>query len=414
MRLNGSVESLKPTAPVTYSPWFGRSVVQHPRDLYQRLCVQAPAHRVMMWNGQQAWLVTQYAEAKAASTDPRLSRNWHQLMDLEPWGAAGPRWSMVNSYILHHDSPEHARLRRLITTEFMARCVQKIQPEIIRIADGLLDAIAASAATGARVDLMKLYAMPLPLRVISTLLGVPPSETENLRMQLEPLLTSTDAPMLGAIEYALGDLLDGLIAQKRARPEDDLLSAIVHMSDEEGRLSNDELVSTALLLILAGYDTSVHVIANGVLALLLNPSQLMTLRADPSLLDGLVEEVLRFESPLNVATTRFTTETVRIGKAKIPAGQLVFVSLPRCPNDDAGQCEFETRVSPTLPGLSDRPSPSIHRCLGAGLARLEGRVAIGLLLRRFGQITLSDNAVLRYGNRFAMPRPTTLLVRVGA
>src|SRR5262249_5984409 len=158
------------------------------------------------------------------------------------------------------DPPEHARLRKLVTTAFAAHSVQKIQPEIIRIADELLDGVAAAAAANGAVDLMRLYAMPLPLRVISNLLGVPSGEAENFRMHIEPLLTSTGALILGAVEYAVADLLDGLIAQKRAHPEDDLFSALVHMSDGEERLSHDDLVSTALLLILAGYETSVHLI----------------------------------------------------------------------------------------------------------------------------------------------------------
>ncbi|GKU34697.1 cytochrome P450 [Mycobacterium montefiorense] len=372
--------------PEENSPHPSRSYIRHPRDLYRWLCAEAPVQRVVMWDGRPAWLVTRYVEAKAVLNDPRLRRNGYQLMDLLPSSSYGPRWSLVNSHMQQQDPPEHARLRKLITTALTPHSVQKIQRDIIRIADELLDGVAVAAAAGGTVDLVQLYAMPLALRVISKLLGVPAGEAEDFRIRIEPLLTSTGAPILGAIEYIVADLLDGLIAQKRVRPEGDLFSALVHMSDGEEQLSHDELVSAGLLLVLAGYDTSVHLICNGIRALLRNTSQLMAVRTDPSLLCGAVQEFLRFENPLNVATARFTTETVYIGDVEIPPGQLVLVGLLRS-NDG---------------------------CLGAWLARLEGEIAIGRLLDRFGRITLVDNALLRYGERAVMPGLTTLPVRVGA
>lgn len=412
MSLNDSAGCTEVPVPEESSPRPNSSFIRDPRDLYDHLRVQAPTHRVTIWDGRHAWLVTESAEVRAALSDPRLSTNRHQLMDLLPWASHGPRWSMVNSYMLQQDSPEHQRLRRLVTAAFAADSVQKIQVDIMRIADELLDDVAVTALAGDTVDLMQSYAMLLPLQVISRLLGVPSGETENLRMHIEPLLVSTDAAILAAIEYALADdLLDGLIAQKRAQPEDDLLSALVHMTSGGECLSHDELVSTALLLILAGYDTSVHLINHGVFTLLRKPSQLIKLRADPSLLRGAVEEFLRFESPLNVTATRLTTEAARIGAVEIPAGELVFVSLLRAV-DDFGQGGFGVGARPTRSRLPDRSG--VHHCLGSRVARLEGEIAIGRLLGRFERITFADGIVERLTNNVATPRLTTLPVRVGA
>ncbi|OBK65564.1 hypothetical protein A5652_00230 [Mycobacterium sp. 1165178.9] len=393
------------------SPRLDPSFIRHPRDLYHQLRAQVPARRVTMWDGQHAWPVTRPAEAKEALSDPRLSMNWHQLRDLLPWSSFGPRWSMVNSYMLQQASPEHARLRELVPAALAVRSVKKIQPDIESIADELLDHIAVAAAAGDIVDLMRSYAIPLPLRVISRLLGVPSGEFEHLRMHIEPLLVSTDAIILAAIEYALSDdPLDELIAQKRAQPQDDLLSELVHATDGGERLSHDELVSAALMLILAGYDTSVHLIHHGVLTLLGNPSQLLKVRADPSLLCLAVEEFLRFENPLNVATTRLTIETACIGGVEIPRGQLVFVSLP-CGIGVARWCEIGVGARPKRSG----PVRSVvHKCIGVRVARLEGEIAIGRLLERFQRITLADRCVVRSANNVAMPGLITLPVHVSA
>jgi cytochrome P450 len=251
--------------------------------------------------------------------------------------------------------------------------------------------------------------MLLPLRVIGSLLGVPSGEAENFRMHIEPLLTRTGAVELAATEYALADLLDGLIAQKRAQPAEDLLSALVQM-----RLSHDELVSTALLLILAGYDTAVHLINNGVLTLLRNPSQLAKLRADSSLLPAAVEEYLRFESPLNVATARFTTETVRIGEVEIPAGQLVLVRTLWTNHDTCLQANPDHSDPHPTPQTHVGFGSGIHHCLAARLVGLEGEIAIRHLLCRFRRITLADNNLLQYRSNAVTPRLTALPVRLGA
>jgi cytochrome P450 len=394
------------------SPRLGRAFIQDPHVLYRRLNVQAPAHRVVIWGESEAWLVTRYAEARALLADPRLSKNWQGLTEFFPPENHAPHTSLLNSHMLQQDPPDHTRMRKLLMKAFTAKSVRKMRRDIIGIADELLDGLAVAAQGGAVVDLMQSYAVALPLGVIGRLLGVPSDDRDRFRMHVEPLLTSTDTAELTEAENALIGLLKALIADKRRQPAEDLLSALVHSSGVDDGLTFDELLSTAYLLILAGYETTVNLIGNGVFALLHNPSQLAALRADPSLMPTAVEEFLRFESPLNTATMRFTTEAVRVGDVEIPAGQLVLVALLGA-NRDGRQFDDPDRLD-----LTRTPNPhlafghGIHHCLGAPLARLEGEIAIGRLLSRFDRITLEDDVILQYRNSTLMRGLTALPVRL--
>lgn len=398
-------------APLSNPPRLGRAFIQDPHALYRRLRLDAPVHRVRLWGGTQAWLVTRYTEARALLAEPLLSKNWHELVKLFPSDTHGAHNSVLNSHMLQRDPPDHTRLRKLVAKAFTAGSVRKMRPDICRIADELLDRMAEAGATGV-IDLMQSYAIQLPLQVISELLGVPSDGRDKFRTCVEPLLTSIDSDELRVMENALIDLIVGLIAQKRGHPADDLLSALIHASDVDDRLSPDELLATVFLLILAGYETTVNLIGNGTLALLRNPSQLAALRADLSLMPTAVEEFLRFESPLNTATTRFTTKAVRIGGVEIPAGQLVVVSLLGA-NHDARRYGDPDRLDVTR-----RPNPhlafghGIHHCLGAPLARVEGEIAIGRLITRFERITLDREAVLQYRSSILMRGLTALPVRL--
>jgi cytochrome P450 len=384
------------------SPRLGRAFIQDPHDLYRRLRAEAPAHRVVLWGGTHAWLVTRHAEARASLADPRLSKSWLRSVELVGHGRYGPPDSLVNSHMLHQDPPDHTRLRKLVMGAFTPRTVARLRPNILRIADELLDRIAVAAAAGQVMDLMESYAVPLPLRVIGELLGVPSRDRDEFRMAVAPLLTSTDSTKLRAAEDTLVHLLGALIARKRKVPAEDLLSGLVHASDVDDRLSPDELMSTAYLLILAGYETTVNLIGNGILALLHNPSQFAILRADPSLIPCAVEEFLRFESPLNMATLRFTTEPVRIGEVEVAAGETVLVALLAA-NRDARQYDDPDRLYVTRsPNAHLSFGHGIHYCLGAPLARLEGEIAIGRLIARFDRITLATSASPQYRNSTLM------------
>ncbi|WP_254902461.1 cytochrome P450 family protein [Mycobacterium simiae] len=406
--VSDGVHPATPESPVR----LGRAFIQDPHTCYRTLNAEAPAHRVTIWGATHAWLITRYAEARVLLADPRLSKNWQGLAELLPQEDHTAHKSSLNNHMLQQDPPEHTRLRKLLTKEFTAGSVRRMRPDIVGIADALLDGVAQAADGDTVVDLMQAYAIRLPLGVIGKLLGVPPDDRDRFRLLCEPLLTSIDHAALTSSENALIELLTGLIASKRTAPADDLLSALVNASDVDDRLGEDELLATAYLLILAGYETTVNLIGNGVLALLRNPSQLAALRADPGILPSAVEEFLRFESPLNTATLRYTTSAVRVGEVEIPARQLVLIALLGA-NHDGRQFD-----KPDVLDVTRTPNPhvafghGIHHCLGAPLARLEGEIGIGRLLDRFERITLADNVVLQYRNSTLMHGLAALPVRL--
>jgi cytochrome P450 len=389
-----------------------RTFVQNPHELYRWLRGEGPAHPVVMWGGVRAWLITRYSEARALLNDPRLSKDQAGALALFPPGTGGSHASSLNINMLLKDPPDHTRLRRLVMKAFTAGAVQQLRPRIERIADELLDAIEVAAATGA-VDLMDFFAAPLPMRVIGELLGVPVADADNFRAGVEPVLTMTDPDELRSAMAALTALLGQLIAGKRDRPGDDLLSALVEVSDDGDQLSEDELLATAYLLILAGYETTVNLIGNGILALLQNPTQLEMLRANPSRLPGAVEEFLRFESPLNIATLRFTTEAILVGEVAIPSGEFVVISLLAA-NHDPDKFDEPDRLNVNRnPNAHLAFGHGIHYCLGAPLARIEAQIALGRLLERFDRITLDNTATLQYRPSTLMRGLTALPVRLG-
>jgi len=257
---------------------------------------------------------------------------------------------------------------------------------IQQVADELLDAVQPAG----EADLIASYAVPLPVTVICELLGVPEGERADFRRWTSAMLTPELAGP-GGVKEAVGGTLKQLlvlIARKRTEPGDDLLSALIAARDAEDRLSEDELFSMAFLIILAGYETSVDLIGNGLLALLRRPEQLAAVRADPATLAGVIEELLRFDGPVVTAIRRFPLADLDIGGVTVPAGDTVLLSLPSANRDPA---RFDR---PDLLELARADNPhlafghGVHYCLGAPLARLEGQLAIGTVLRRFPALAL--------------------------
>jgi cytochrome P450 len=406
-RLSPLAEKPAPVEP----PRLGRGFIQDPHALYRKLREEAPVHRAVLWGGTQVWLVTRYAEARALLNDPRLIKDWQELKEFFP-SASHDRQSMLYSHMLQRDPPDHTRLRKLVTKAFTTGSVQRMRSNIVGIADELLERVAVTAASEGAVDLMQSYAVQLPLRVISELLGVSRTDREQFRLHVEPTLTSTNPDELAAAENALADLLIALIEKKRKLPANDLISALLHTPEVEDQLSPDELLSTTFLLIVAGYETTVNLIGNGILALLRNPCQLAALRSDASLMPSAVEEFLRIESPLNMATMRVSAEPIRIGQARITADQPVLIALLAA-NHDSRQYHDPDRLD-----IARRRNPhlafgyGIHHCVGAPLARLEGQIAIDRLLNRFERITLADNVVIQYRNSTLMRGLTALPVQL--
>ena len=293
------------------------------------------------------------------------------------------------SNMLFADPPDHTRLRRLASRAFTPRTVEALRPRVVTLVDELLDGIGDD-----EVDVMSVLAFPLPVTVIGEMLGVPAED----RPQFRPLVRAVTAVLELAISpealnaaTEASEVLEGyfasLVAERRAHPQDDLLSRLILAEEEGERLSEYELISTAILLFAAGFETTTHLIGNGLLALVQNPDQLTRLRDDRTLLRPAVEELLRYDSPVQI-TARTTYEDVRIGDEVIEAENTV-LALIGAANRVPAKFSDPDRLDV---GRTEAPPMSfgsgIHHCLGAALARLEAQVVLDRLLDRFGTVEL--------------------------
>ncbi|WP_020672212.1 cytochrome P450 family protein [Amycolatopsis nigrescens] len=354
-----------------------------PHRVYRRLRERGSVHRLQYPTGLPGWVITGYAESRAALADPRLRKavaGSEKLLSEHGRAVSNAGQSLTNN-MLNADPPDHTRLRKLVNKAFTPGATEKLRPRIEEITAGLLDDMAARD----EVDLMEAFAVPLPTTVICELLGVPFADRDEFRGWIITLLTadSRDRP---AAAREMTRYLTGLVQAKRERPADDLLSALVHARDEDDRLSERELVSTAFLLLVAGHETTVNLIGNGMHALLCDEKQLDALLADPALIPAAVEEFLRYDGPVNLATTRYTGEPVVIDGTEIPAGEFVHIALTSA-NRDPAKFDEPDRLD------FDRESAGhvafghgIHYCVGAPLARMEAEIAFSALLRRFPRL----------------------------
>jgi cytochrome P450 len=281
-----------------------------------------------------------------------------------------------------------------------------MRPRIEAIADGLLE----SRRSGERVDLIESFAYPMAITVICELLGVPAEDRAEFRQWSGTLVSSVKPELAKAASGAMAEYLTRLLAAKRDDPHDDLLTALIQASDDEDKLSESELISMAYLLLVAGHETTVNLIANGTLALISQPDQLSALVADPGLLPGAIEEFLRYEGSLNLATFRYTTEPVRVGEITIPADEFVLLALASA-NHDPRRFPDGDRLEITRNAAGHVAfGHGIHHCLGAPLARLEGEIAFTGLLRRFPSPRLAEDWVPRWRASLFMRSLTELPV----
>ncbi|HEY3141748.1 MAG TPA: cytochrome P450, partial [Acidimicrobiales bacterium] len=376
---------------VTFNP-FEPGFAEDPYPQYQALREADPVHQSVVG----PWYLTRYDDVMRLLRDPGLSvedRNAHPTPLSEafeaalPEASAEPRESLA---MLNRDPPDHTRLRRLVSKAFTPRTVQQLQPRVQALVDESLDA----AEHNGGMELMGDFAFPLPFRVITEMMGMPETDAEELRQlsgtlvrSLEPVL---DPATLQAI-FDAGETMHGLISEaietKRKAPADDLLSALIAAEEQGDVLSDDELAEQVGLLYIAGHETTVNLIGNGVLALLRNPEQLAALREDPELTANAVDELLRYDGPVQMSR-RITLGEVEIGERTIEPGAFVVVALAAANRDPAhfgpdADC-LDLARSDANTHLSF--GGGHHYCLGAALARLEAQTAIGTLVRRFPHI----------------------------
>ncbi|MFD5429711.1 cytochrome P450 [Streptomyces sp. NPDC127084] len=371
-------------------PYADPAFVADPFPLYRELREDGPVRRAVVAGGVEAWLVTGYEDGLAALSDPRLSSDVRDAADprLMRQLPTTERESMLSN-MLRSDPPDHTRLRRLVSKAFTARRVAELRPRVQELTDRLIDDIAPTG----RADLVADFALPLPVTVISELLGVPVSDRHDFqRWTDDMILRRAEEPDPAVVDGAWQQMhayLTKLLEAKRARPGDDLLSALITARDEEQRLAEAELIAMSFLLLAAGYITTVNLIGSGTAALLANPDQLALLREDPELLPGAVEEFLRYDGPVNPGIARFAREDVTIGGVAIPSGATVVIATAIA-DRDPGRFPAPDRLDITRRDNAHLAfGHGIHYCLGAPLARLEGQIAIGTVLRRLPDLALA-------------------------
>jgi len=365
----------------------------NPFPMFAQVRDLGPVHAVTLADGHEAWLVVRYSEARAALNDSRLSKDMHAALataaEVVAEGLPGPAFAR---HMLNVDPPNHTRLRRLVLAAFTQGRIERLRPRIQDVVDDLLSRIAAQGSDS-RVDLVDSFAFPLPFTVICDLLGVPESGRASLGRELTALLAPTSSPAEYARAKKASDavvaMLSALVEAKQDAPGDDLVTDLITARDGDERLNQQELLSTIFQLIVAGHDTTTSLIGNGVVALLGNPDQLATLRSDPSRIPAAVEELLRYDPPVPHSTFRYTIAPVEIAGVTIPAGAQVIISLASANRDSDRYAQPEMLDIDRADVRHLAFGHGIHHCLGAPLARAEGQVALGSLLRRFPQLRLA-------------------------
>jgi cytochrome P450 len=361
--------------------------------VYDRLAAAGPIHRTTFPSGASGWLITRYDEARAALADPRLRKGG------PGHGPFSTRLrpdvqSAIDHHLLTLDPPDHTRLRRLLGAAFTRRRSERLAPRIQQITDDLLDRLATGFAADGRLDLVTEFAYPLPIAVICELLGIPDDERGDFRTWSRAMIAGSAAGFEAYSEAATGlvEYVRELIDRKRADPGDDLVSALVAGHDLDDRLSRNELTGMIHLLLLAGHETTVNLIANGMRALLSDPRQLAVLRARPDWIPAAVEELLRYDGPLQSAIPLVAIEALTVAGTPVAAGDIVVVSLLAANRDPARTPEADRLdvTRPETPHLAF--GHGIHHCIGAPLARIEARIAFTGLLSRFPGLRLAGPA----------------------
>jgi cytochrome P450 len=384
--------SNKIVAPDLASPRFKAN----PYPFYARLRNEAPVWRTTLRDRRTAWLVTRYEDVAGVLKDRTFAKDQLNAMDLEqraktPWmpGFLKP----LERNMLDLDDPDHARLRALVSKAFTPRLIERLRGRIEALCEELLDAMERKGGRQGGAELVAAYALPLPATVIAELLGVPTEDHNKFHRWSSRLVSvSSGRDMMRALPAALAFVryLRKMLERRRIDPKDDLMTALVQAEEAGDKLSEDELLAMGFLLLVAGHETTVNLIASGILALLENRDQMEKLKEDPSLISSAVEELLRYTSPVEMATERYASEDVEIAATTIPRGELVLAVLGSANRDER---HFE---DPDALDLARDPNRhlafgrgGVHHCLGAPLARLEGQLAIAAFLRRFPEASLA-------------------------
>ena len=345
---------------------------------------------------QVAWLVTRYEDVLGVLMDERFVKD--PLNAVSPEENARTLWvpgvfKPLTRNMLDVDEPDHTRLRALVRKVFTPRLIEQLRERIQTLCDELLD--AAQRKKGS-MELVSDFALPVPATVIADLLGVPPADRRKFHRWSSKIVSVSPGAEAGLqglrlipSVWAFIRYLRKQFKQRRSNPKDDLITALVQAEEAGDKLSEDELLAMGFLLLVAGHETTVNLIASGTLALLEHPEQMEMLVHNPSLIKPTVEELLRYTSPVQIATERFTREDVAIAGTMIPRGERVLAVIGSANRDER---QFE---NPDTLDITREPNrhlafgKGIHHCLGTPLARMEGQIAINTLVHRFPNLRLA-------------------------
>ena len=360
-----------------------------PYPFYARMRQDAPVFRLSAPFYSQAYLITRYDDVMCMLKDERLTRDITSKM---PWL---PRFTRpLADNMLGREPPDHTRLRKLVSMAFTPRRIEQLRARVRAVCDELL----AAAPPGTPFDLVGGYALPLPLTIIAELLGVPPEERRRFHTLIQGSLVIgaptrfLDLPKALPYVWLLMRYFRGLFAERRLRPRDDLLTALVQAEEAGDRLSADELLGTAILLLFAGYETTVHLIASGALALLRDDEQRERFVSDADLAESAVEELLRYTSPVEITPPRLTLEEVTVAAVTIPKGTFVAAVLGSANHDESRFAQPERLDLGRDPNRHLAFGHGHHFCLGATLARMEAQIALTSLFSRWPHARLAQPA----------------------
>jgi cytochrome P450 len=363
----------------------------NPFPFYARLRAEAPVYRMTLPTKEPAWLITRYDDVAMVLKDERFVKDTTNA--LTPGQAANQRWfrkvfKSLKRNMLNRDPPDHTRLKGLVKA-FSPKLIEQMHGRIETLTNDLLDAVLSRG----RMDLVRDYALPLPATIIAEMLGVPVEDRHEFHRGTNAIISAASSTwaMLKAMPsaWSLIRYIRKLVRKRRADPRDDLVSALAQAEEAGDKLSEDELMAMVFLLLAAGHETTVNLIGNGALALLEHPEQMDRLRNDPALIKPAVEELLRYTSPVEMATERYAREDVTMAGVTIPRGEMVFAVIASANRDER---QF---ADPDALDVAREPNKHLafglgpHFCLGAPLARLEGQIAINTLLRRVPDLRLS-------------------------
>jgi cytochrome P450 PksS len=377
--------------PLTPPDFASQRFKANPFPFYARLRHEAPVFPIIGPAKERGWLVTRYDDVSQVLKHSRLSKDRIGRMTPEeqkklPWFVKF--FAPLSQNMLGRDPPDHTRLRALVHKAFTPKLIERLRSRVQLLSDSLLD----KAQRKGGMELVAEYALLVPITIIAEMLGVPPGDYKKFQHWSNRLISNTsmlDIVLATPTVVLFTRYLRDLIAQRRNSPGEDLITALIQAEEAGDTLTAEELLSMVFLLLVAGHETTVNLIAGGTLALLQHPEQLERLRKEPALIESAVEELLRYASPVEVATERFALKDFSVGGTTIPKGDLILAVLASANHDESQFKDPDTLDLGREPNRHVSFGLGIHYCLGAPLARLEGQIALQTLVNRFPHLRLA-------------------------